>query len=183
VYYRVGCPVTASIPDADRLYYKSEASLRSAGFAKSDQCNATRFTRRAGDTPSTAATPIAAELPPKTSAPEKHTRQGFWFNAGLGYGSLGCENCEGRTGALSGGLALGGALSQKVMLGVGTNGWTKSEFGSTLTVGTLVALIRFYPSPTGGFFLLGGSGLGTYILAPRALEARPKRLGAVPGPR
>ena len=49
VYYRVGCPVTASIPDADRLYYKSEASLRSAGFAKSDECNATRFTRRAAD--------------------------------------------------------------------------------------------------------------------------------------
>jgi len=77
------------------------------------------------------------------------------------------RTCEGRTGALSGGLALGGALSQKVMLGVGTNGWTKSEFGSTLTVGTLVALIRFYPSPTGGFVLLGGLGLGTvHISAP-----------------
>ncbi len=31
----------------------------------------------------------------------------------------------------------------------------------TLTVGTVVALIRFYPSATGGFFLLGGLGLGT----------------------
>jgi hypothetical protein len=48
-----------------------------------------------------------------------------------------------------------------VLLGGGTTGWTKSEGGVTLTVGTLVALIRFYPSSTGGFFLLGGLGLGT----------------------
>ena len=95
------------------------------------------------------------------SAQHKQTRQGFWFNVGLGYGSLGCQDCSGREGALSGGLAIGGTLSPKVVIGVGTNGWTKSEGGATLTAGTLTALIRFYPSASGGFFLLGGLGAGT----------------------
>jgi hypothetical protein len=88
-------------------------------------------------------------------------RHGFWFSAGLGYGSLGCQNCGGREGALSGNLSLGGTLSPKLLLGVSTNGWTKSQSGSTLTVGTLTAAVRFYPSPMGGFFLTGGLGLGT----------------------
>lgn len=88
------------------------------------------------------------------------TREGFWFNVGLGYGSLGCDGCS-RTGGLSGGLSLGGTLSPKLLLGVGTTGWTKSEFGTTLTVGTLDARLRFYPNATGGFFLTGGVGVGS----------------------
>ena len=72
-------------------------------------------------------------------------RHGFWFSGGLGYGSLGCKDCGSREGALSGNISLGGTLSQKVLLGVSTNGWTKSENGSSLTVG----------------FLTGGLGLGT----------------------
>jgi outer membrane protein with beta-barrel domain len=107
-----------------------------------------------------AALGLSTALPGIASAQHKQTRQGFWFNIGLGYGSLGCQDCSGRTGSLSGGLALGGTLSQKVVIGGGTNGWTKSENGATLTVSTLTALIRFYPSPTGGFFLLGGLGVG-----------------------
>jgi len=89
------------------------------------------------------------------------TRKGFWFNGGLGYGSLGCDNCDGREGGLSGGLSLGGTVSPKFLLGVGTTGWYKSESGVTLTVGTLDARFRFYPSRNGGFFLTGGLGLGT----------------------
>jgi 4-amino-4-deoxy-L-arabinose transferase-like glycosyltransferase len=104
---------------------------------------------------------LAVAAPHAALAQGNHARQGFWLNGGLGYGSLGCENCSGREGALSGGLALGGSLSPKVLLGVGTNGWTKSEAGYTATVGTLTAQIRFYPSATGGFFLLGGLGLGS----------------------
>lgn len=94
-------------------------------------------------------------------AQRPQTRQGFWFSGGLGWGSLGCEDCDGRTGGLSGGLSLGGTLSPKFLLGVGTTGWYKSEDGSTLTVGTLDARIRFYPSATGGFFLTGGLGFGS----------------------
>ncbi len=99
------------------------------------------------------AAPAAAQHP--------QVRNGFWFNLGLGYGSLGCDGCGSRTGGFSGGLSLGGALSEKVLLGVGTTGWTKSEGGVTTTVGTLDARIRFYPSATGGFFLTGGLGLGS----------------------
>lgn len=92
------------------------------------------------------------------------TREGFWFNLGLGYGSLGCEDCSERTNGLSGGLFLGGTLNQRVLLGVGTSGWTKSEDGATLTVGALNAAIRFYPSATGNFFLTGGLGYGSVEL-------------------
>jgi len=35
---------------------------------------------------------------------------------------------------VSGNISLGGTLSQKLLLGVSTNGWTKSESGSSLTV-------------------------------------------------
>jgi hypothetical protein len=104
---------------------------------------------------------LSVTVASSASAQISQTREGFWFNAGLGYGSLGCENCDGREGALSGGLAVGGALSQKVLLGVGMNGWTKSESGATLTVGTVTALLHYYPSATGGFFLTGGLGLGS----------------------
>ena len=99
-----------------------------------------------------------AQQPQPRQLPLRH---GFWFSGGLGYGSLGCQNCSGRTGALSGNISLGGTLSQKLLLGVSTNGWTKSDSGATLTVGTLTAAVRFYPSATGGFFLTGGLGLGT----------------------
>lgn len=104
---------------------------------------------------------IALGVATPATGQNPHSRDGFWFNIGMGAGSLGCDNCDGRETGFSGGLSLGGALSQKVMLGVGTTGWTKSEGGATLTTGTLDARIRFYPSATGGFFLTGGLGVGT----------------------
>jgi hypothetical protein len=167
-YYRVGCPITASIPLADKLYYKSEASLQSAGFTKSDACNVSGAVSPSQPEPGVAA-PAAEPSPAAANGPQqqaskskdvKHSRKGFWFNFGLGYGTLGCQDCTSREDGLSGGIALGGSVSQKVSLGGGTNGWTKSENGATLTVSTLTAVIRFYPSATGGFFLLGGLGVG-----------------------
>jgi len=98
---------------------------------------------------------------PASAQGRPQTRSGVWFNVGLGYGSLGCDGCGSREGGLSGGLAVGGTLSRKLILGAGTNGWSKSESGSTLTIGTLTALLRFYPSANGGFFIVGGLGLGT----------------------
>ena len=41
-------------------------------------------------------------------------RAGFWFSAGLGYGSLGCQDCGTREGGPSGNISLGGTLSQKI---------------------------------------------------------------------
>jgi hypothetical protein len=93
------------------------------------------------------------------------TREGFWFNAGLGIGSLGCKDCIGRENGLSGGLSLGATINDRLLLGVGTTGWAKSEEGETLTVGTLDARLRFYPARKAGFFVTGGFGLGTLRFA------------------
>ena len=98
-------------------------------------------------------TPLAAQ--------HAQARNGFWFSGGLGFGSLSCDNCDGREGGLSGGMTFGTTLSPKLLLAVGTSGWTKSESGASLTTGTLDARLRFYPSETGGLFLTGGLGLGT----------------------
>jgi Outer membrane protein beta-barrel domain len=94
-------------------------------------------------------------------AQNAQTRDGFWFSGGLGYGSLGCDNCGSRESGLSGGLSLGGTITPRLLLGVGTEGWTKSQQAATLTVGTLDARVRFYPVTTGGFFLTGGLGIGS----------------------
>ena len=109
-------------------------------------------------------------------------RDGFWFSGGLGYGSLGCDNCAGsRTGGLSGGLSLGGTISPRFLLGVGSEAWSKSEQGATLTVGTLDARVRFYPSATGGFFLTGGLGVGSITGAASGYTATETGVGMVFG--
>lgn len=95
------------------------------------------------------------------NAQHAQTRDGFWFSGGLGYGSLGCDNCGSREGGASGDLSLGGTISPRFLLGVGAAGWSKSDQGARLTVSTLDARVRFYPSRTGGFFVTGGIGLGS----------------------
>jgi hypothetical protein len=123
---------------------------------------------------------IAIGAPP-AYAQYPQTRSGFWISVGLGYGSLGCDNCSGRTGGFSGNISLGGTLSQKLLLGVASTGWTRSENGATLTVGTLDAAIRFYPSATGGFFLTGGIGVGSISAAVGGLGGSETGGGAVLG--
>lgn len=88
-------------------------------------------------------------------AQHPQTRQGFWLDVGFGYGSRGCDNCDGRQSGLSSNLALGGTVSRKVLLGGGTNAYTGFS--------TITAQVRFYPSATGGFFLTGGLGYGIEV--------------------
>ena len=95
------------------------------------------------------------------AAQRPQTREGASFHIGLGAGSLGCDDCDGRTNGLSGGLALARAVNQNIVLGLATAGWTKTEQGVTLTAGVFTAAIRLYPSASGGFFLLGGLGFGS----------------------
>ena len=89
-------------------------------------------------------------------------RQGFWIGGGLGYGSMGlsCDFCDGldREGGLSGYFKLGGTFRQNVLLGVETNGWTKSENGATVTMANLSGAAYWYPMATAGFFVKGGAG-------------------------
>jgi hypothetical protein len=93
-------------------------------------------------------------------APLTQERSGFWGNVGFGYGSLGCQDCIGREGGLSGGLSLGGTVSDRFLLGVGTTGWTKQIDDEVLSVGTFDLRLRFYPVVTSGFFITGGLGAG-----------------------
>lgn len=108
-----------------------------------------------------------AVTPPSNagSTVRPQTREGFWFSAGLGFGSLGCDNCGSRDDGLSGGLSLGAVVSERVLLGVGTTGFAKNVLGETLSVGTLDARVRFYPVRTSGFFLNGGLGVGSLSYA------------------
>jgi hypothetical protein len=100
---------------------------------------------------------LAVLLATTASAQQAQTRQGFWIGGGLGYGSLGCEGCD-RTGGMSGYFKLGGTLRQNILLGVETNGWTKSEFGQTLTMGNMSGAAYWYPMPASGLFVKGGVG-------------------------
>src|SRR3954469_25652489 len=111
------------------------------------------------------ATPAFAQTATTTSTqvgtPENtQVRSGVWFNAGLGYGSLGCQDCESRDGGLSGNLTVGGSVTERFLIGFGTAGFTEMVAGERFTVGHYDARIRFYPSRTNGFFIMGGAGIG-----------------------
>jgi hypothetical protein len=155
-YFPLSCSLASSVPQNRRLYYGTEEGVREDGFQLAEGCAAPRLQ----DADRRPVHPIRTEAM-AVEEPNRHAREGFWFNAGLGYGSLGCDGCGRREGGLSGGIQLGGTLSDKWLLGGATTGWTRSEGGVTLTVGTVLALVRFYPSARGGFFLEGGLGLGT----------------------
>lgn len=99
--------------------------------------------------------------PQAVPAQRTHHRSGFWLNVGLGLGSYGCEGCDGRESGGAGTLSLGGTLSQKVVIGGGVNVWAKEVNGVDLVASTVTAMIRLYPSASGGFFLVGGLGYGT----------------------
>jgi hypothetical protein len=95
----------------------------------------------------------------------RQLKEGFWFSGGLGVGSLGCDGCEVRQTGVSGGLSLGGTINDRLLVGAGTTGWAKTVDGETITVGTLDARLRFYPTRTSGFFLTGGLGFGAISVA------------------
>jgi hypothetical protein len=108
-------------------------------------------------------------------------RHGFWFSGGLGMGSLGSNGGTSRETGMSGDVSLGGTLSPRWLLGVGSSGWSKSEQGGRLTVATLDARIRFYPSATGGFFLTGGIGAASIRASVGGLSATDNGAGAIFG--
>jgi hypothetical protein len=110
-------------------------------------------------------------------------REGLWFNAGLGYGSLGCDTCVGTLGGGSGGLSFGWTISERLRVGVGTMGYYRSlEDSVALSASTLGALVHFYPIRTSGFLLTGGVGVGTISAAARGLgSASETGLGVVFG--
>lgn len=103
----------------------------------------------------------AVSVATTAQAQNSQVRDGFWFSGGLGYGTLGCQDCGSREGGVSGGLSFGGTITPRFLIGVGASGWTKTDQGATLTVGLVDARVRFYPQTTGGFFLTAGAGVGS----------------------
>ena len=100
-------------------------------------------------------------------AQHPQTRQGFWIGFGLGFGSLGlsCDGCSSidRESGVSGFLKMGGTVSDKLLLGGESNGWTKDIAGTgRVTAGNVSFTAYYYPAPANGFFLRGGLGFADY---------------------
>lgn len=94
------------------------------------------------------------------SAQHPQTRKGFWIGFGFGYGSYGCTGCS-STGSVSGYLKMGGTVNKHLLLGGETDGWTKSESGTTFEAANASFAAYYYPQPASGFFLRGGVGFST----------------------
>lgn len=124
---------------------------------------------------------VALLAPGLLMAQRLQTRQGFWFNGGLGWGSAGCDGCDGRVEAPTVALAVGGTLNPKFLLGASIDGWSKSEGGTTLTIVALLARLRWYPSARGGFFVTGGVGIGTVDAEQGSLSGNESGTGALLG--
>jgi hypothetical protein len=111
---------------------------------------------------------IPARAQPQRPLP---TRRGPWLNLGLAFGSVGCvDYCSSIAPAVE--VSAGWAMTPQLSLGAGIAGWTKDgpthEYEGArlrLTVGSVDFRARFYPSPTAGFFLSGGVGLGVTRLS------------------
>lgn len=87
-----------------------------------------------------------------------HDRRGRWFSAGLGYGTLDCEWCGDTQGAFTGAFTIGGSPSENVLLGGSVYGWVYEGGGERHTAMAVTASVRFYPSDSSSFYLLGGAG-------------------------
>ena len=114
------------------------------------------------------------------SAQHPQTRKGFWIGFGFGYGSYTCTNCS-STGSVSGYLKMGGTLGPHLLLGGETNGWSKSESGTTLTTGNASFTAYYYPQPASGLFLRGGVGFSDARASSGGFSASQTGLGATAG--
>ena len=85
------------------------------------------------------------------------------FNVGLGFGSLGCEDCANRLNGGSGSMMFGWAITPKVTVGFGTSGFIRATDFNTVQVGTIDGRFRFYFKETGpaaGLHVNLGAGVG-----------------------
>jgi hypothetical protein len=93
-------------------------------------------------------------------------RRGLWggFGFGTGVNLTDTYVADGASGGSLWGFGgygrIGGTLNQQVLLGGETYGWVGSRDGVDFARGNISAVILFYPSPQGGFFLKGGVGFG-----------------------
>jgi hypothetical protein len=106
----------------------------------------------------------------RAAAQGAQAREGFWIGFGFGYGSaeVSCDGCgaSDRQGGAAMFLAMGGTVSEKLLLGGELNGWGK--WGSAVDNGGLILgntsfVAYYFPGATSGFFVKGGVGLASYV--------------------
>lgn len=99
------------------------------------------------------------------AAQRPQTRPGFWASMSAGTGNLNwsCDGCSKRDhGGATLAMRLGGSTSQNFLLGAEFN-WTFVDLGTDAINGGYSAFtVYWYPSATGGLFIKGGVGIGTY---------------------
>lgn len=106
---------------------------------------------------------VASAQPASAQAPR--AREGFWWGVGVGYGwvHVRCDICQAdRTAALSATGAIGGTITPSVRFGAELSGWTRGEENIDEYLGSLSAIVNWYPSPAGSFHFKGGLGYVTY---------------------
>lgn len=97
-------------------------------------------------------------------------REGVVATIGLGIGSAGvtCDDCESdRETAPTVMLRIGGAYAPDLIFGGEVNAWSKSEVNpatgekARVRIVTVNLVAQWYPQLDGGFFVVGGAGVGT----------------------
>lgn len=121
------------------------------------------------------AQPIGASGP----AGDGYERSGFWLRLGFGGAGLDlvCDGCRfDREWDLGGFFGIGGAVSEQVLVGIGSNGWTETE-DFEVGAGLLSAQVSVYPSPSADIFLQAGGGLAYAGEVGEDLDVAPGVLG------
>jgi hypothetical protein len=107
---------------------------------------------------------VAAAAPQASAGRHPHDRNGFMIGFGIGGGSAGIEDGDGREGSVTGNFRIGYALRPDLVLHYEGSAWTKTDEGATQdvtwTFSTNVAAVTYYP-PSSGLFVRGGVGFGT----------------------
>jgi hypothetical protein len=111
------------------------------------------------------------------AAAQERVRNGFWADAGVGYGRLRvrCTTCSG-VGTAYGGtvtVTLGRSLSRTVVLGLEGQVWSSWEAGPREQVRSLTVVAQWYPFVGRRFFLRGGTGIVQGPVVPSGTGASP----------
>jgi hypothetical protein len=99
------------------------------------------------------------------SAQQAPRRSGQWmgFGVGGGFGRVSCGICDAnRKGSVSGYLRGGGTLSRRLLLGLETNGWTRSVDGVDEFIIAVSGALYWYPNPRKRLYYKGGLGVMLY---------------------
>jgi hypothetical protein len=115
--------------------------------------------------PLTAALAAVLLLVCTSAAAAQANRKGVWIGAGVGVGSarLSCQICQGhRGGGTSGYLRAGATITRQMLVGLEGSVWYKTEDEIDHMLGSLQAVVYFYPQPTGGLYVKTGLGMSQY---------------------